>query len=104
MTIDKSLRSRTSLRRHRNVLGRAERLLALKDAGRWHEGQSVFGLPKVRTARVRRRVKAKAAAKPGAPAPAEAAVPAAEAKTPVAEKKPAAPDKKDTPGKKAGKE
>ncbi|KPK77094.1 MAG: hypothetical protein AMJ79_04450 [Phycisphaerae bacterium SM23_30] len=48
MSLDRSLRSRDALSRHRNVLTRAERLELLGDEGRWTEGQdSVFGLPKV---------------------------------------------------------
>ena len=34
--------------RSRNVLTRAERLAILADEDRWSEGNSVFGLPKVR--------------------------------------------------------
>ena len=48
MTIDKSLRVRTGMIRSRNVLTRAERLEKLKEADRWSEGDSVYGLPKVR--------------------------------------------------------
>ena len=33
--------------RHRNVLSRAERIDKLKDEGRWDEGDSLLGLPKV---------------------------------------------------------
>ena len=47
MSLDKSLKSRDSLVRHRNVLTRAERLDKLEEDERWSEGASVFGLPKV---------------------------------------------------------
>jgi small basic protein (TIGR04137 family) len=48
MSLDRSLKSRNALSRHRNVLNRAERLEVLEDEGRWsEEGNSVFGLPKV---------------------------------------------------------
>ncbi|MBN1436850.1 MAG: small basic protein [Sedimentisphaerales bacterium] len=48
MSIDRSLKSADSLSRHRNVLTREERLLALADEDKWEEGKdSVFGLPKV---------------------------------------------------------
>jgi small basic protein (TIGR04137 family) len=47
MSLDRSLKSRSALSRHRNVLTRAERLERLKDEDRWEESQSVFGLPKV---------------------------------------------------------
>ena len=48
MTIDKSLKVRAGLVRSRSVLTRAERLERLKDADRWQEGDSPFGLDKVR--------------------------------------------------------
>ena len=48
MTMDKSLRIRRGLLRSRSVLTRAERLIQLKEADRWKEGDSPLGLPKVR--------------------------------------------------------
>jgi small basic protein (TIGR04137 family) len=48
MTMDKSLRARRGLIRSRNVLTRAERIERLKVADRWTEGNSPFGLTKVR--------------------------------------------------------
>ena len=48
MTIDKSLKVRAGLVRNRSVLTRAERLERLKAADRWAEGDSPFGLSKVR--------------------------------------------------------
>jgi small basic protein (TIGR04137 family) len=53
MSMHRSLVSKSGLTRHRNVLSRAERILALADAGRWQEGDSVFSLPKVRVRRVK---------------------------------------------------
>lgn len=47
MSLDRSLKSASSLVRHRNVLTRAERLVQLKDEEKWDEAKSVFGLPKV---------------------------------------------------------
>ena len=48
MSLDRSLRSRDALSRHRNVLTRAERLEILTDEGSWTEDKdSVFGLSKV---------------------------------------------------------
>jgi len=47
VSIDRSLKSKNVLARHRNVLTRAERLAILEDEDRWDESQSVFGLPKV---------------------------------------------------------
>ncbi len=48
MTLDKSLQRRGRLVRSRNVLKRGERIDQLKTEERWQEGQSPFGLPKVR--------------------------------------------------------
>ena len=48
MSTHKSLVSKSKLKRHRNVLTRSERLETLADDERWAEGQSVFGLPKVK--------------------------------------------------------
>ena len=47
MSLDRSLKSASSLVRHRNVLTRAERLDKLKEEEKWTEEKSVFGLPKV---------------------------------------------------------
>lgn len=47
MSMDKSLKSRSSLTRHRNVLTRAERIERLKELGRWTEDMKVMSLPKV---------------------------------------------------------
>ena len=48
MSVDRSLKSSSTLSRHRNVLTRAERLESLLDDGLWEEGKdSIFGLPKV---------------------------------------------------------
>ncbi len=47
MSIDRSLKITGALKRHRNVLKRAERIEQLKDEERWSDGGSVFGLPKV---------------------------------------------------------
>ena len=67
MSLHKSLVSKSSLSRHRSVLTRAERVAALIDLGQMAEGDSVFGLPKVKVRRVRtggkaKKVKAKEAA------------------------------------------
>ena len=47
MSMDKSLKSRNTLQRHRNVLTRAERIQVLKDLGRWTEDSTATGLPKI---------------------------------------------------------
>ena len=48
MSIHSSLKVSGGLRGSRNVWTRMERLAALKKEGRW-DGESVLGLPKVRT-------------------------------------------------------
>ena len=47
MSVDRSLKVRGALKRHRNVLSREERLKVLKTEERWQEGDAVTGLPKV---------------------------------------------------------
>ena len=49
MSIHKSLVLKSRLKRHRNVLSRSERIDLLSTQGKWKEGGSVFGLPKVKT-------------------------------------------------------
>lgn len=49
MSLDRSLKLKDALSRHRNVLTRPERLEVLQDEERWSEEKSsVFGLPKVK--------------------------------------------------------
>ncbi len=47
MSMDKSLKSKNTLQRHRNVLTRAERIQVLKDTDRWTEDSTAVGLPKI---------------------------------------------------------
>jgi small basic protein (TIGR04137 family) len=47
MSIDRSLKIKGALSRHRNVLTRAERIEQLKEEDRWSEKDSLLGLPKV---------------------------------------------------------
>jgi small basic protein (TIGR04137 family) len=55
MTIHRSLKLKSALKRSRNVWTRIERLEALTRAGEWQPGKSVYGLRKVRTsAKVRK--------------------------------------------------
>lgn len=90
MSIDKSLKRKGSMSRPRCVLTRAERILKMQEDGRWTDGRSPFGLPKVRVQKVVLKKKAKkeaaegdaAAAAPGA-APAAGATPAAKAAAPA---------------------
>lgn len=61
MSIHKSLKLKDTLSRKRSVLTRWERIVSLKQAERWEDGDSVMGLPKVRTVF---KVRARKAAKP----------------------------------------
>ena len=47
MSLDKSLKGRDPLTRHRNVLTRVERIEHLKETGLWTEESKATGLPKV---------------------------------------------------------
>jgi small basic protein (TIGR04137 family) len=47
MSVDRSLKIKGALTRHRNVLTRAERIEQLKTEEKWSEGDSLLGLPKV---------------------------------------------------------
>jgi small basic protein (TIGR04137 family) len=67
MSIHKSLKLKNTLTRQRSVLNRWERILKLQDAGRWKEGDSVTGLPKVRTKFKVRARKAPKKEEPAAP-------------------------------------
>jgi small basic protein (TIGR04137 family) len=84
--MDKSLRTRAGLARSRSVYNRAERIARLQQAEKWKEGDSPFGLPKVRVYKLamkKKKKKAKeeegegaaagTAAAPAAAAPAKAA-------------------------------
>ena len=57
MSIDKSLITKGKLTRHRNVLTRTERIKVLTNENLWKDGRSVFGLPKVKTLKVRKKAK-----------------------------------------------
>jgi len=72
MTMDKSLRSRLGLMRSRSVLTRAERIGRLSEAERWSEGESPFGLPKVRVRKIALKKKKKKEEEEGAAEGAEA--------------------------------
>jgi small basic protein (TIGR04137 family) len=95
MTMDKSLRVRMGLTRARGVLNRAERIERLKTADRWKEGDSPFGLAKVRVFKLAIKKKKKKKEEEGAEG-AEGAAPAAGA--PAADA-----GKKEAPKKEAGK-
>ncbi|MGD0899027.1 MAG: small basic protein [Thermoguttaceae bacterium] len=77
MTMDKSLRIRRGLLRARSVLTRDERIGRLKQADRWQEGDSPFGLPKVRVYKLAIKKKKKKAKEEEEGAEGAAAAPAA---------------------------
>ncbi len=85
MSIDRSLRLKDALVRHRNVLTRAERIEKLQDEEKWEDGRSVLGLPKVghRKAHTKKVAKAKEEGAEGAVAGVEGA-PAAAGAAPAA--------------------
>ena len=60
MTIDKSLKIQRGLIKNRNVLTRVERLAKLQEQDRWQDGDSIFGLPKVRVQKISLKKKKKA--------------------------------------------
>ncbi len=59
MSIDKSLISKSKLVRQRSVLTRPERIKHLQDEGLWDEKKSVYGLPKVKIVKIKKKVKVK---------------------------------------------
>jgi small basic protein (TIGR04137 family) len=59
MSIDKSLTLKSKLVRQRNVLTRPERIKYLTDEGLWDEKKSVYGLPKVKIEKIKKKVKVK---------------------------------------------
>lgn len=77
MGIDKSLVIKGKLSRSRSVLKRTERIKILETEGRWSEEKSVFGLPKLKSVRLKKKAKAEKApakegtATPGAESPGE---------------------------------
>ena len=81
MSIDKSLKLKGKLVRPRNVFTRSERIKILKGEGKWEPTMSVFGIPKVKSVKIKRKGKSeKKAAKAEAAAeatPVAAATPAA---------------------------
>ena len=103
MSIDRSLKVKSALTRHRNVLTRAERVTKLKEEEKWSDECSLFGLPKVghRKSKAGKKEKALPGAEAvagvaAAPAAAEAGAKTAATKAPAATKgAAAAPAKKE---------
>ena len=81
MSIDRTLKIKGALVRHRNVLTRHERIERLKEDQRWSQGDSVLALPKVvhRKTHAGRKEKIAPEAAPAPTAAPEAAAPAKQA-------------------------
>ncbi|MFQ6035355.1 MAG: small basic protein [Sedimentisphaerales bacterium] len=80
MSVDRSLKIKGALSRHRNVLTRAERIQRLKDEERWSQDDSVLALPKVahRKSHAGRKEKAAIAKEAATEAPVAAKTPETE--------------------------
>ncbi len=89
MSIHPSLTSSEKDKKQRSVLKRTERIRMMMEKGQWKEGDKVFGLPKIKTIRIK--IKKEKAEKVEA-APVEATAPAtAEVKEEPTAHKPTAP-------------
>lgn len=53
MSIHPSLRSSDKTKKQRSVLNRTERLKSMFEKKTWKEGDDVFGLPKIKTVRIK---------------------------------------------------
>ncbi len=53
MSIHPSLRSSEKGKKQRSVLKRTERLKTMMDKEQWKEGDPVYGLPKIKTVRIK---------------------------------------------------
>ena len=78
MSIHPSLAISEKDKKQRSVLKRTERIRSMAEKGKWKEGDMVYGLPKLKTVRIKikkeKAEKVETAATPGATA--EAAAPA----------------------------
>lgn len=86
MSLHPSLKTSKAGKKHRTVLKRYERLIALKEKGLLKDGDSVFGMPKLKIIKI----KVKKEVKEEKPKEGEVAV-APTVSTPEAAKKEAAP-------------
>jgi len=95
MAIHPSLRGADKSKKQRSVLKRAERLKIMIDKGDWKDGDDIYGLPKIKTIRIKiKKEKAEkvettvaggaTAAPAGTEAPKEQAKPQAKAQAPAA--------------------
>jgi len=78
MSIHPSLSASAQNKKQKSVLTRSERLRSMIEKGAWQEGKSVFGLPKIKTVRLKikkekaKELPAEVTAAEGAVAPAAA--------------------------------
>jgi small basic protein (TIGR04137 family) len=77
MSIHPSLSSSDKNKKQGSVLKRSERLRIMLEKGQWKEGDDVYGLPKIKTIRIKIKKEKAAAEKVGATATEGAAGPAA---------------------------
>ena len=84
MSIDKSLKIQGKLTRPKNVFKRIERIKMLTEEGRWNPTMSVFGIPKVKSVKQKRKVKEKKAEKAAEGVAAEATLAATTEAKPAA--------------------
>jgi len=92
MSIHPSLSS-SSKEKAKSVMKRAERIRSMLEKGQWKEGDKVFGLPKIKTIRIK--IKKEKTAEKTAETAATVAAPAAESKEQAPAKAAAkAPEKK----------
>jgi len=75
MSIHPSLSISEKDKKQRSVLKRSERIKTMIEKGEWKEGDEIYGLPKIKTIRIR--VKKEKAEKTEAAGPVEAAAPSA---------------------------
>jgi len=91
MSIHPSLRAADKNKKQRSVLKRTERLKIMAEKGEWKEDEDVFGLPKIKTLRIKIKKekaaeKVEGAAEGAAPAGTEAAKTKEQAPTKAAPK------------------
>lgn len=80
MSIHPSLSSSDKDKKQRSVLKRTERIRMMIEKGQWKEGNDVYGLPKIKTVRIKIKKEKVEKAAEGATAEGAAATPAAETK------------------------
>ena len=87
MSIHPSLAISESDKKQRSVLKRAERIRSMLEKGQWKEGDNVYGLPKLKTIRIKiKKEKVEKAADASSAGGTTAAAPAAGAKEAATQK------------------